>query len=55
MLKELSFQEMSEIKGGISVEEYCKGLLRLAKDNMQAWSEEEVDNFSYAYTTHCIK
>ena len=33
MLEELNYQEMSEIKGGVSKEEYCRTLLMILLHN----------------------
>ena len=34
MLEELNYQEMSEVKGGISAEEYCKTLRIIMANNI---------------------
>ena len=33
MLEELNYQEMSEVKGGVSKDEYCRTLLMIALNN----------------------
>ena len=53
MLQELNLQEMNEVKGGITVEEYCGILDDLMADNWLLWSQQERDSAQNAYFTHC--
>ena len=55
MLEELNYQEMSEIKGGITREEYCATLQTIARDRyaIEEWSSEQWDAWDNAWSTHC--
>ncbi|WP_418893689.1 hypothetical protein [Limibacterium fermenti] len=53
MLEQLDYQEMSEIKGGISAEEYCAILDQLMEDNWGGWSDGKKHSASSAYAKHC--
>lgn len=53
MLEELDLQEMNEIKGGISKEEYCNTVSMLIEHNWDSWSDGERKSAASAYATHC--
>lgn len=55
MKKELNFQEMNEIKGGITREEYCAILgSMLYPEQWESWNENQQNAWVTAYFTHCI-
>ncbi len=51
MLEELNYQEMSEVKGGVSPEEYCITLFQIIMEN--TLSPEAIDGAIHGYDTHC--
>ena len=53
MLEILDLQEMNEIKGGTSVEEYCATLDMLIDANWDNWSDGEKRSAASAYSKHC--
>lgn len=53
MLEVLNLQEMNEIKGGVSREEYCDTVSNLIRDNWDNWSDSERHSASSAYSKHC--
>ena len=56
MLQELNSQEMNEVKGGVSQAEYCATLGSLLNDeNLEWWTEAQLDAWVTAYFTHCIE
>ena len=55
MLKELNLQEMNEIKGGITVQEYCSKMSMLFHYNWHTWDEDQRNAWSGAYVRHCIE
>lgn len=56
MLEELNYQEMSEIKGGVTREEYCSTLMELILSDYadQNWTREEWISAGNALRTHCV-
>ena len=56
MLEELNYQEMREIKGGATVEEYCATLQTIARDRyaIEEWTSEQWDAWDNAWSTHCV-
>ena len=55
MKKELNLQEMNEIKGGVTPEEYCGTLSMLFQNNWENWDENQRNAWSWAYVTYCIE
>ncbi|WP_185711568.1 hypothetical protein [Tannerella forsythia] len=53
MLEELNLQEMSEIKGGVSVEEYCGTLNMLIDSNWSTWNNHQREAATNAWAAHC--
>lgn len=52
-MKQLSFNEMLNIKGGISQKEYCEILDQLINDNWDSWSNEQKGAASAAFAKNC--
>lgn len=44
---------MSEIKGGISTEEYCAIVNQLIHDNWQEWDNHQKEAAFNAWNEHC--
>ncbi len=53
MLEILNLQEMNEIKGGVSQEEYCDTVNMLIENNWDSWSDSERHIAASAYARHC--
>lgn len=53
MLEVLDIQEMIEIKGGVSKEEYCATVSMLIENNWDSWSDSERYSAASAYSKHC--
>lgn len=55
MIEKLNKSEMNELKGGVSVEEYCNTFLSLAKGDYARdnWSDDQWKSWSNAYSKHC--
>ena len=52
-MKQLSLNEMLDLKGGISREEYCELVDQLIDDNWDSWSPEQKKAATVAYSKHC--
>ncbi|WP_154663611.1 hypothetical protein [Bacteroides neonati] len=51
MLEVLNLQEMNEIKGGVSKEEYCQTLINIVMSN--DLSEGAMEGARHGYNKHC--
>lgn len=51
--EKISLTEMSNLFGGISVEEYCDQVSELIDANWGRWTEEERKSAASAYAKHC--
>ncbi len=49
----LSKEEMKNVKGGISREEYCAKLQQVAGGSYEQMTLEEWDAWDHAWATHC--
>ena len=54
-VKELALQEMNEVKGGVTQEEYCNTIGNLMYHNWDDWNETEQNSWVTAYFTHCYE
>lgn len=52
-MKQLSFNEMLNIKGGISQEEYCEIVDQLIMNNWDSWTNDQKEAASAAYAKNC--
>ena len=53
MLELLSNEELDQVMGGVSQEEYCATLRVLMKANFDSWDEGEQQAAADAYMKHC--
>ncbi|MBP1637691.1 MAG: hypothetical protein H6Q18_480 [Bacteroidetes bacterium] len=53
MLEKLNNKEMSLIKGGQNVEEYCGTVNMLIENNWESWTQEERVSAVNAWNSHC--
>lgn len=53
MKKELNLQEMNEIKGGVTQEQYCATLLWLRDHNWMSWNDDQRLAWIGAQIAHC--
>lgn len=53
MLDLLSNEELEQVKGGVTQEEYCDGLDQLIEDNWDDWSDGEKKSAADAYSDNC--
>lgn len=53
MLQELNLQEMNEVMGGITVEEYCATVWFLIDHNWDSWNYNEQISAINALNAHC--
>lgn len=51
--KVLNKQEMKNITGGVTVEEYCATMEELWEENVDSWSAETIEGFWHGWSTHC--
>ncbi|MDO5665910.1 MAG: hypothetical protein Q4G63_11730 [Bacteroidia bacterium] len=51
MLEELNYQEMSEVKGGVSREQYCATLVAIVMENKL--DEGAMEGARHGYNKHC--
>lgn len=49
----LSKEEMKNVKGGISLEEYCATMDMLWENNADDWSVDTLEGFWHGYSTNC--
>lgn len=49
----LSFSEMLEISGGVSLQEYCDTVSTLIENNWSNWTEDQRKAAADAYSKHC--
>ena len=54
MLEELNYQELSEIKGGITPEQYCAILNEIIENNWGEMSPGAREGAIIGYQTHCV-
>ena len=52
-MKQLTFNEMLNLKGGVSVEEYCATISMLIEHNWDNWDGDQKRAAAYAYSKHC--
>ncbi len=52
-MKKLNLDQMNEIQGGVSVEEYCDTVSMLIEHNWDRWSDSERKSAANAYSKHC--
>jgi hypothetical protein len=53
MLDLLSNQELEQVMGGTSKEDYCDTLSMLIEHNWGSWSDGERSSAADAYSAHC--
>lgn len=52
-MKQLTFNEMLNLKGGVCVEEYCATVSMLIENNWGNWDDHQREAAANAYATHC--
>ena len=52
-MKQLTFNEMLNLKGGVSVEEYCATVSMLIDNCWDSWDSDQRRAAAYAYAKHC--
>jgi hypothetical protein len=52
-VKELSRQEMKQIEGGVSAEEYCATIKQDFQNNANNWSAGAFEGFWYGWNNYC--
>lgn len=52
-MKPLSLNEMLNLKGGVSVEEYCDTISMLIDNCWDNWTKEQRKAATNAYSKHC--
>ena len=55
MMEKLSKEQMLNVQGGVSREEYCNTLKRLITHNYERWSDEERFSAGYALEKECSR
>lgn len=52
-VSELSNEQMQQIAGGVSREEYCRLLAEAFKNNADSWDIGSWEGFAYGWNTYC--
>ncbi len=52
-MKKLNSNDLINLQGGISVEEYCATVSMLIQNNWDTWTDEQRKAAANAYSTHC--
>ena len=52
-MKKLELKELENIFGGISKEEYCETLDRMAQGSWKNWDAHQKKAFTDAWSAHC--
>ena len=53
-MKKLEINQMENLQGGVSAEEYCDTIYSIYATNGAGWSPEVLDMFYSQYTTYCV-
>ena len=52
-MKKLELKDLEDIFGGVSIEEYCETLDRMAQDSWKNWDAHQKKAFADAWSAHC--
>lgn len=52
-MKKLTTTDLQDLKGGVSVEEYCATLDQMIQDNWDNWNRDQKKAATDAFSAHC--